>query len=417
MRVLFVSHSEKPHYFGMVPLAWAFRTAGHEVRVAGQPELSAAVVESGLVSVPLGADHKWKQVMQEKDDDTWAARVVNAVSNSADLDHDELFEFYQSTTNDYFRTINNDEFVDDLVDYAREWRPDLVIWEQFTWAGAVAARACGAASVRMLWGADVVTRSRRDFLARLAERPEDRRVDPFADWLTEVLGRHGLEFDEEVVSGRWTLDAAPPDLRLDVGRPTVAMRFVPYCGPAELPEWLREKPARPRVAVTAGISLREYFGVDMFSIAALHVFDDLDIEVVATLVPGHGESVSHAPANAKVVDFVPMQGLLPTCAAVVHIGGAGIQNTAAHYGVPQLVLPGFWDSAVRAERVAASGAGLAIHPHEVTPDRVRDDLLRILTEPAFREAAERLRASMEAVPSPNEVVPELVRLVAEHRSG
>jgi glycosyltransferase (activator-dependent family) len=416
MRVLFVSHTEKTHYFSMVPIAWALRTAGHDVRVACQPELAAAIVESGLVAAPVGTDHRWKQVMVEKNDDTWAERVCSTVTDPAGLGWSELFAFFDQAVTDYFGTVNNDEFIDDLVAYAREWQPDLIVWEQFTWAGAVAAKATGAAHARMLWGADVITRCRQHFLARWAEQPDDQRGDPVAEWLTAALARHGADFDEDIVTGQWTIDAAPPSHQWDLGLHKVPVRYVPYNGPATLPDWLREPPAKPRVCVTAGISVRGYFGFDMFSIAALHAFADLDIEIIATLLPTPGETVDGAPANARVLEFVPMQGLMPTCSAVVHIGGAGVQSTAIHYGVPQLVLPGFWDTVVRGQQLADSGAGLVILPHEITPERVHDDLARLVTDPAFREAAERLRQETLTAPAPNDVVPVLETLTDKHRA-
>ena len=43
MRVLVTTAAEKPHFLGLVPLAWALRSAGHEVVVASQPELAGAV--------------------------------------------------------------------------------------------------------------------------------------------------------------------------------------------------------------------------------------------------------------------------------------------------------------------------------------------------------------------------------------
>jgi glycosyltransferase (activator-dependent family) len=416
MRILFVSHAEKTHFFSMVPLAWALRTAGHEVRVATQPEMAEAVTRTGLTAVPLGADHRWKQVMEASRDEGWAARVVEAVTHSADLGHDELLRFFDETVTRYFRTVNNEEFTDALVEHARRWRPDLIVWEQFTWAGAVAARATGAAHARMLWGADVVTRSRGDFLARLAERPEDERTDPLRDWLTETLARHGATYDETVANGQWTIDPNPPGHRIDNGLPVVGVRYVPYNGQAELAEWLSVEPTRPRVAVTAGVSVRGYFGFDMFSIGALHAFADLDIELIATLLPAPGESAQDAPANATVMDFVPMQGLLPTCSAVIHIGGAGVQSTAAFYGVPQMILPGFWDTVVRAELVERSGAGLCVPPGEVTPERVRESLVRLLEDPAFRKGAAALRDDVLSAPSPNEIVPVLEDLTARHQT-
>ncbi|HEU5471629.1 MAG TPA: activator-dependent family glycosyltransferase [Actinophytocola sp.] len=414
MRVLFVSHAEKTHYFSMVPLAWALRAAGHEVRVASQPELAPAIVESGLVAVPVGADHKWKQMMEEKADDSWTQRVGKVIADSSNVEWAEFVDFLDESTRDYLAVVNNDEFIDDLVAYAREWRPDLIVWEQLSWAGAIAARASGAAHARFLWGADVMVRIHQDFRRQLAEQPPEAQSDPLVEWLTGALSRHGCDFVEEVVTGQWTIDTAPPSHRRDYGLRTIGMRYVPYNGPAALPDWLREPPALPRVAVTAGVSVRHYFGVDLISLAALHMFADLEIEVIATLLPAPGESPADAPANATVLDFVPMQGLLPTCSAVMHIGGAGVQSTALHYGVPQLILPGLWDTELRAAQVVESGAGLAIPPHEASPERIRGDLVRLLNEPGFAEAAERLRLDAQSAPSPAAIVPDLERLAAEH---
>jgi glycosyltransferase (activator-dependent family) len=417
MRILFAAHAEKTHFFSMVPLAWALRTAGHEVRVATQPEMAETVTRTGLTAVPLGSDHRWKQVMEASQDEGWGGRVAEAVTHSANLGHDELLRFFDETTGRYFRTVNNDEFTDALVAYARRWQPDLVVWEQFTWAGAVAAQVTGAAHARMLWGADVVTRTRNDFLDRLAELPEDRRTDPLRDWLTESLARHGAAYDETVANGQWTIDVGPPSHRIDNGLPVVGVRYIPYNGQAELPEWLAAEPSRPRVAVTAGVSVRGYFGFDMFSVSALQAFAGLDIDLIATLLPAPGESVDMAPDNATVLDFVPMQGLLPTCSAVIHIGGAGIQSTAAYYGVPQLVLPGFWDTLVRADLLERSGAGISLPPGHITPDGVRDALVRLLEDPSYRTGAEALRKDLLSAPSPNDVVPVLEDLTARHKSA
>lgn len=416
MRILFTAHAEKTHFFGMVPLAWALRTAGHEVRVATQPDMAEAVTEAGLTAVPLGSDHRWKQFMETNQDVEWPARAAEALTYSADMGHDELLRFFDETTTRYFRTVNNDEFLDALVEYSRWWKPDLIVWEQFTWAGAVAAQVTGAAHARMLWGADVVARSRNDFLARLAERPEDQRVDPLRDWLTECLARHGAAYDETVANGQWTIDPTPPSHQIDNGLTVVSVRYVPYNGPAELAEWLTAEPAKPRVAVTAGISVRSYFGFDAFGVSALQAFAGLDIELIATLRPGPGESVDMAPENATVVDFVPMHALLPTCSAVIHIGGAGVQSTAAYYGVPQMILPGLWDTLVRGDHLEQSSAGLSVPADQITPERVRDCLVRLLEDPAFREGAAALRKDVLAAPSPNEVVPVLEELTARHKA-
>ena len=48
MRVLFATYPERTHFLAMVPLAWALRTAGHEVRVASQPTFTDVITRAVL---------------------------------------------------------------------------------------------------------------------------------------------------------------------------------------------------------------------------------------------------------------------------------------------------------------------------------------------------------------------------------
>ena len=95
--------------------------------------------------------------------------------------------------------------------------------------------------------------------------------------------------------------------------------------------------------------------------------------------------------------------------------GSGTFLTMAGQGVPQLIEPFMFDDELRAERLAGQGAGLVMRSGDASGPRVREHLLRLLGEPSFAESAGRLRAEIEAMPTPNELVPQLERLTAEHR--
>jgi hypothetical protein len=56
-----------------------------------------------------------------------------------------------------------------------------------------------------------------------------------------------------------------------------------------------------------------------------------------------------------------------------------------------------------------------IRADEATGPAIRAGLLRILGEPAFRKKAERLRDDLRALPSPNDLVPQLEELTAKYR--
>ena len=141
--------------------------------------------------------------------------------------------------------------ITDLVEFARHWQPDLVIWEPLTLAGPIAAKACGAAHARLLFGIDVYG-GVREHLPRSDQQPPEERIDPIAAWLGGYGRRYGYEFSEDMATGHFTIDQFPRSLS-GRGRPRVRPdAYIPYGGPAVVPKWLQAPPERPRVALTMG---------------------------------------------------------------------------------------------------------------------------------------------------------------------
>jgi enterobactin C-glucosyltransferase len=73
-------------------------------------------------------------------------------------------------------------------------------------------------------------------------------------------------------------------------------------------------------------------------------------------------------------------------------------------------LPLHFDQPALAEQLAGCGAGLALDSAQASGEAVREQLLRLLTEPSFRAAAEQLRDDMHTMPTPNQLVPHLEEL-------
>ncbi|KOG32276.1 activator-dependent family glycosyltransferase [Streptomyces resistomycificus] len=417
MRVLMTSLAVEAHFNGAVPLAWALRAAGHEVRVASQPALTGTITRAGLTAVPVGTDHVHHDLVRHLGAElTGFYRDIDFTGERGD-DYLSLKGANTLLTATFYAQANNDAMVDELVDYARYWQPDLVIWEPFTFAGAVAARASGAAHARLLWGPDLFLRMRQAFRRHMELLPEELHDDTLEEWLTWTLDRFGCDFDEETVVGQWNIDQMPEGIRLPLGRPTVPMRYVPYNGRSVIPDWLREPPRRPRICLTLGITSRDMAYPNLVSLDELfEAVAELDVEIVATLTEAQRAEVARVPDNTRVTDFVPLHALLPSCSAAVHHGGAGTWSTAAVYGVPQLVIADMWDNVYRARRLADLGAGLFLPPDELTVAGLRDGLEQLLTKPSFHEDAQRLREAMVAEPSPAGVVPALEELTRQQRN-
>ncbi|GAA3475643.1 activator-dependent family glycosyltransferase [Streptomyces yanii] len=438
MRVLFTVYAAKTHFYNMVPIAWALRAAGHEVCVASQPQVVEAISRSGLAAVPVGEEESMPgRPAQDGDHVTsgtsWRnlnAGVTETRPEALTWDY-VLGTFTVACSTHYEHATGGRAMLDDLVEFARSWRPDLVIWDAMTFAGPVAARASGAAHARMLFGVDHIGRMYDKYTELLGRQEPERRDDPVGDWLAGRLARFGCEFHEglatEMMTGQWTIDPTPSWMQVPLDLPYHPVRYVPYNGPTAVPDWVHRSPERPRVCLTLGMTAREVLGGDVFSVQdLLESVAELDIEVVATLNSDQLGELRALPENVRAVEFVPLNELLPSCSAVIHHGGFGTLGNALVHGVPQIIAPGrYWDELDFGRCLEERGAGMLLE-HErlsgealkskVDGDSLQSKISRILEDPSYRENAERIRQEIQRTPSPRALVAELEEKVAGHRA-
>ncbi|MGW1055666.1 activator-dependent family glycosyltransferase [Streptomyces sp. NPDC001118] len=434
MRILFTTFAARTHLHTQIPVAWALRTAGHDVYIASQPDLVEDITAAGLTAVPvgepldlhgqMGGENLAVEEIAQMDKATLEAldHIYLELADMSNLRPEQMT--YEEAHARFlamvwvFQTLCGDAMVDDLVKFAAHWKPDLVIWDTMTFAGPVAAMACGAAHARLLFGMDILAHLREAYNGLLADRPAQLRDDPLEEWVGSVLDRYGLPFRDEALVGQWTVDPVPSSLRLPVDLPYVPVRYIPYNGPSEIPAWVRETPKKRRVCLSLGVAFRETMGGNRASIGALlDAVADLDIEVVATLNASQLGSLDTVPGNVRVADFVPLDALLPTCSAIINHGGSGTFQTSLVHGVPQVIVPDMrWDTPSKAQRLEEAGAGLRIRDVDaLTPGELRANLVRVLDEPSFARNAQRLRTEMLATPAPSDIVPVLEELTAHHR--
>ncbi|GAA3368902.1 DUF1205 domain-containing protein [Streptomyces sannanensis] len=379
MRVLFVSWAWPTHFYPMVPLAWALRAAGHEVRVAAPPGIEAQVTAAGLPFVQVGRDldavARFRAYIPGRASGS-PGRGPRAVSLFADL---------------------ADAMADDLVAFARAWQPDLVVHEPTAYAGPLAAAAVGARAVRMPWGADLMHRQ-----ATLeAERRE----------LTPLLARFGLDAVDTL--GALTVDLCPAAMQVpEESRPGALdrrpMRYLPYNGAGRVPVPL--PPAerrRPRVCVTWGTTVGRLDASLFLAGEVVAALDALDVGIVVAVAAQQRPLLGDLPERAKVIESVPLHCVLPHCDLVVAHGGAGTILTGLAHGLPQLVVPQLIDHTFNAERFAATGAGISLPRAGADAAGIREAVLRLLEEPSYRKAAEEVRAENDRRPAPAQVARQL----------
>jgi len=393
--------------FPLVPLVWAARVAGHEVLVATASDMIDAGARAGLAMYDVVPDRNvWDELVRAfttKDGD------VTAGEPAADLP--EEFRFAARSGNPFgLFTLTMTE---GTIGAGRAFGAELVVHTSDHTAGPLAALALGVPALevgnRVSWSMrdphfhqgrdllkdDEVGRRVRARLAIPEGRPETvARIDPRAP----SMG--GLLTDE-------------PDPR--DGVPWWPMRFVPYNGGSVVPDWALRRPDRPRVLVTLGTVVPTIAGASSLGVV-LEALGGMDVEVVLAGGSMDLSALGTLPGNVRSVGFLALSTVLPTSSLIVHHGGSGTTASPLHFGVPQLVLPGFADNPLSALRVTERGVGLAQDRATATVAGVRALVHRLLTEPTFAEAAEQVSAEMAGQPSPATVIERTVAALAAGRS-
>jgi len=384
MRVLIASTPVTTHFTPMVPLALALRAAGHEVLVLGQPEIADAANGAGLSAIPVGDRFHALELLRGGLPE--GVRPIQAGTGDRVAELTSAAQVWRNHAS---------HLLHDYLDVAASWRPDLMVSERMEFTGPVIAAVRGIPVVRHRWGVD----------------PWDGRPLKFAGaFLEPACQRLGLPgYPEDTV----LLDPCPPELQVPGAAPGLPIRPTSFNGAGELPDWALEPGSARRVCVCLGRQTLALNGIGLLR-AIVAAFDGLsDVEAVITAEPEHQRELGDLPENVRFVDPTPLDLILGSCAAVVHHGGANTNMAATVFGLPQLVLPQIQDQFAAAERVAATGAGLAVETagRQDDPAVLRENLRALLDDPRHVEAAAGLRLSTTKMPAPAEVVTDLEKLV------
>lgn len=115
-----------------------------------------------------------------------------------------------------------------------------------------------------------------------------------------------------------------------------------------------------------------------------------------------------APSHVQVLRSAPHNQVLEQAAAVITHGGHGTVVKTLAAGVPQLVVPMGRDQLDNAARVTARGAGRRVKA-SAKPAAIATALRRVVDDPGYRSAAERLGAALRADAESGDAIRELER--------
>ncbi|MEH0983353.1 glycosyltransferase [Micromonospora sp. CPCC 205556] len=380
MRVLFFNNPMPGHFLPLLPLARALRRQGHAVAFVSAAGMAAAVEPEGFELITAGptADVVIGELARRTGTNILVSRTPELVG-------------------EFFAGVRVDLSVDEALAGARTWTPDLIVSEHLDFVGPLVAAMLKVPSAVLA----IDPALEPDALAALAAAAHARYLE------------RGLEAPDHAPSGRWLLDLCPPSLQRGGALPPldrIALRPEPHQAPEGTPRAPRVPgTGRPRVLV----SLSTAPGAPSTLGPILRSLSALDIDLVATTGGRPAEEFGVEPGRVELVSFLPAAELLDGVSAVVHHGGSGTTFGTAARGVPAVVVPGMEGQERQARRLQAAGAGHALPIGEQEPEAVADALARLLAEPAFTVAAQRLRDEIAAMPSASEVAERLTAYVSE----
>ena len=375
MRVLCTAVPGSGLFLPTVPLAWALRAAGHEVRLLNNGDGARAASGAGLPVVdPLPERDLWAE---------FVAAVAGMAKGGASRQPERGgFGWF------------GEQMIDGMLPVARAFRPDLVITTAEQGAGRLVAADLGVPlveqGIRLGW-------------AGLDEHVVSSRKD-VADYLEPTRGRLGLP--EAPVNPVATIDVRPPSMGGIATDTQFLMRYVPYNESRVVPGWVTLPSERPRICLTLGSVLPALGGVGVLR-GILADLSTMDVEVMLALGDIDLSELGELPANVRPLGWMPLGALMPTCDAIVHHGGSATVMTPLAYGVPQVALPKFADQPLNAKLMADRGVGLMVSE----PEQVAGALSDVLGQLKFQETASEVRDEIAAQPSPAAVVAELEGLL------
>lgn len=376
-RVLFVVPPLTGHINPTLGLAAELEHRGHEVAWIGHPSAVRPRLPEGACLLPLD-EHIADSVIEAVAEERRRARGPAA-----------LKLVWQS----FFIPLAHGMWPA-VEAAARDWRPDLMVVDQHTVGGAIAARRLGipfATSCSTIAG----------LVDPLADMP---KVQAWLDGMMAELQRSaGLDvirdptlspdlavcFVARELLGEQRTFAAHHHF---VGSPVGAAQR-----PAEEVDFPWQALDADRPAVLVSLGTVNFDTGARFYRTVIEAFPDPAYTIV---LAAPLEMVPNAPAHFVVQSWVPQLSLLKRVSAVVTHAGQNTTTETLLHGLPMVCAPIKDDQPMNAQLVADRGAGLRVRFGRVRAPRLREAVDRVLTEPSFRTSAKRLQAAYQTAGGP-----------------
>lgn len=338
--------------------------------IAAPTEVGAAVREAGFVHAPF--DHPGDETLGP----IWA-QLATASREEANA----------IAIREIFAGANARAALPKLLESMRGFRPSLVVRDSVEFGALIAAQSARVPHARVA----VHLVSFEDAIPALAAEPlaamraaQDLASDDGASLRLEPCFS---AFPEALDAPPLDADRTPPPFRARM--PEEASR------PAES-VWTPSADPRPLVYITFGTIAGTMARVRHVYRVALDAVGELPVRAVLTTGPGIEDgALGVIPSNVQVEAWIPQREVLAHASAVVCHGGSGTVRGSLAAGLPLVVIPFGADQPYNAERIAATGAGLAV---AADVSALRAAIERVLVDAELHAGAQKMARELAALP-------------------
>ena len=370
-RILFTCRPLSGHFDPLVPLGEAARDLGHIVAFAsGDPVVSRARA-LGFTAFHAGPGEAFRS--------EWAPQFPHFTSLVGDAQR----KFFYG---EIFANLELAPRAADLDSIMSAWHPDLVVHDISELAAPLVSTAHGIPYVDVGFG-PLIPRAVLETASAAAA----------VHWKA-----HGIEPRPLAGVFRYLyIDPCPPALQNpEIADIASVQRMRPAAGEttleAQRPARLADLPHMQTVYVTFGTIWNT--DLDVFGLIIEALADHVNL-VVTVGRQNDPAILGPQPRGVMVRSYIPQHEVLPWCDAVVAHGGSGTVLGAVAHGLPLLVIPQGADQWNNAALIVAAGAGRTLLREELSAATVRNGVMALLNEHAYRDAASNIKEEIRAMPS------------------
>nr|WP_068888495.1 nucleotide disphospho-sugar-binding domain-containing protein [Pedobacter panaciterrae] len=274
-----------------------------------------------------------------------------------------------------------------LSKFVEAWKPDVIINDCITFAGALCAYIKGIPCV-------TTTPVPPDVMGDTANSAP--KIFEWQENLIKGLQREfGVNGDDIVIHSHKMNIVFTSEEFAGIQDSMPHMKFVgPVKGRPNHAEfdWERlGKATTPKVFVSLGTLLvdirKEFFG------KLIEAFADAPVTIVAATNP---DIFEQWPDNFIVNGFVPQAELMPKMDAVICHGGFNTVNDTFINGLPMLITPIAYDHFHTARLIENAGCGIKIRYKRLRIEDMRKAVFELLENPVYRNASLRIKETFIA---------------------